>query len=226
MGHELEEIPLFPLETVLFPYASLHLHIFEERYREMVRLCLDEDRPFGIVLIRQGGEVGGHAEPYLVGTACRIKEIRRYDDGRMDIAVQGERRFRIRELDDTRPYLVGRVEPVIEHAIEEEDRAAELIGRARDEFEALVRRAIEREEVAVRVVFPDDPVELSFAIASLLQMENLKKQRMLETTDTLERVEDLLPILENQIYEETLVPTETTYYPITGSDLREWITPN
>lgn len=226
MAHELEELPLFPLNTVLFPHASLHLHIFEDRYREMVRMCLREDRPFGVVLIREGSETG-FADPYLVGTACRIKEVRTYDDGRMDIAVQGERRFRIRELDDSRSYLIGRVEPVIEHEIDETDRAEALLARARDEFEALIRRAIERDEVSVRVVFPTDPVVLSFTIANLLQMENLKKQRLLETTDTLERMEDLLPVLENQIYEAGLLtPRETNYYQVTGEDLREWIHPN
>lgn len=226
MAQELEALPLFPLNTVLFPHASLHLHIFEERYREMVRMCLREDRPFGVVLIREGSETGP-ADPYLVGTACRIKEVRTYEDGRMDIAVQGERRFRVRHLDESQAYLMGQVEPVIEHEIEETDRAEQLLLRARNEFEALIRHAIERDEVAVRVVFPTDPVVLSFTIANLLQMDNLKKQRLLETTDTLERMEDLLPILENQIYEAGLIsPQETNYYQVTGEDLREWIHPN
>ena len=68
MSEKLEELPLFPLQTVLFPYAEQYLHIFEERYQEMVQLCLKEDRPFGVVLIRSGSEVGP-AEPYLVGCA-------------------------------------------------------------------------------------------------------------------------------------------------------------
>src|SRR5947207_994253 len=100
MSQSLEELPLFPLNAVIFPYAALQLHIFEERYRDMVRNCLEFDRPFGIVLIRSGGETG-HADPYMVGTAVRITGVRNYDDGRMDIEVQGERRFRIRELDES-----------------------------------------------------------------------------------------------------------------------------
>ena len=131
MAQELEELPLFPLNTVLFPYASVQLHVFEDRYREMVRTCLEFDRPFGIVLIRAGNEVSKHVDPYMVGTAVRIVQVHTYDDGRMDIQVQGERRFRIRELDESRPYLIGKVEPVIEHAIEESDRAEELLTRAR-----------------------------------------------------------------------------------------------
>ncbi|MDR3690916.1 MAG: LON peptidase substrate-binding domain-containing protein [Fimbriimonas sp.] len=222
MAKELEELPLFPLNTVLFPYASVQLHIFEDRYREMVRSCLESDRPFGIVLIRAGNEVSKHVDPYMVGTAVRIVQVHTYEDGRMDIQVQGERRFRIRELDESHSYLVGRVEPVVEHEIIESERASELLTRAREEFEVLIQRLFARQEFSVQVVFPTDPVALSFTIANLLQMENLEKQRLLETTDTLERVEDLLPILETQILEVK----QPNYYRITGNDLREWITPN
>jgi len=222
MAQELEELPLFPLNTVLFPYASVQLHVFEDRYREMVRTCLEFDRPFGIVLIRAGSEVSRHVDPYMVGTAVRIVQVHTYDDGRMDIQVQGERRFRIRELDESHPYLIGKVEPVIEHAIEESDRAEELLTRAREEFEVLIQRLFARQEFSVQVVFPTDPVALSFTIANLLQMENLDKQRLLEATDTLERVEDLLPILETQLLEAK----QPSYYRIGGNDLREWITPN
>ncbi len=222
MAQELEELPLFPLNTVLFPYASVQLHVFEDRYREMVRNCLEFDRPFGIVLIRAGSEVSKHVDPYMVGTAVRISQVHTYDDGRMDILVQGERRFRIREIDESQAYLIGKVEPVIEHAIEESDRAEELLTRAREDFEILIQRLFARQEFSVQVVFPTDPVALSFTIANLLQMENLDKQRLLEATDTLERVEDLLPILETQILEAK----QPNYYRIGGNDLREWITPN
>lgn len=223
MAHDLEELPLFPLNTVLFPYASLQLHVFEDRYREMVRTCLEFDRPFGIVLIRSGSEVG-ESDPYLVGTAVRILQVHTWDDGRMDIQVQGERRFRIREMDDSRAYPVGYVEPVVEHEIPLADqiRAEQLLVQAREEFEVLVQRYFARQDFSVQVVFPTDPVALSFTIANLLPMENLEKQRLLETTDTLERVEDLLPILQNQILEFR----QPAYYRIGSEDLREWITPN
>jgi len=227
MARDLEELPLFPLSTVLFPYASIQLHVFEDRYREMVRLCLQEDRPFGIVLIRSGPEVGGISDPYLVGTACRIQRVQTYDDGCMDVHVIGERRFRIRQLDDSRPYLMGRVEPVIEHEIEDSLRAEDLVSRARSEFEMLIRRQIEREQLSVKVVFPPDPVVLSFTIANLLQMENLEKQRLLETTDTLERMEELLPVLERQILEAELSDSvPATLYRLSSGELSEWVNPN
>ncbi|MDX2066414.1 MAG: LON peptidase substrate-binding domain-containing protein [Fimbriimonadaceae bacterium] len=222
MATELEELPLFPLNTVLFPYASVQLHVFEDRYREMVRMCIQDDRPFGIVLIRSGSELDDYADPYMVGTAVRIMDVHTYDDGRMDIYVRGERRFRIRRLDDSKSYLVGFVEPVYEHDIADSLRAEQLMLEARAEFEILVQRLFERQEFAVKVVFPPDPVTLSFTIANLLSMENVQKQRLLETTDTLERVEELLPILRAQIQETH----EPSYYRLGTNDMREWISPN
>ena len=221
MAQELEEMPLFPLETVLFPLATVQLHVFEDRYREMVRMCLAEDRPFGIVLIRSGSEAGGYAEPYLVGTAVRISKVHTYDDGRMDIQVKGERRFRIRRLEETHPYLVGMVEPVIEHGMEPSEENDMLIARARDEFEIYVQRLFARSEFSVQVVFPPDPVALSFTVANLLSMENIDKQRLLETTDTLERIEELRTFISRHHLEEEGMP-----YRLSAEDLSEYMEPN
>lgn len=221
MSQSLEELPLFPLNAVIFPYAALQLHIFEERYREMVRTCVEFDRPFGIVLIRNGSETG-IADPYMVGTAVRITSVHNYDDGRMDIDVQGERRFRIRELDESKSYLVGHVEPVIEHEIEDSPRANHLLSVAKEEFENLMRKFFARQEFNIQVVFSPDPVALSFTIANLLPLDNLEKQRLLETTDTLDRVEELIPILQMQ----NLESTPTTFYRIGSRELSEWISPN
>jgi Lon protease-like protein len=223
MAPQLEELPLFPLHTVLFPFANLRLHIFEERYREMIKLCLDNDRPFGVVLIRAGAETGP-ADPYLVGTSAQIIGADTYEDGRMDIQIQGQERFRIRELDDhSRPFLVAKVEPVVETAMESSQHGTELIEQARADFEVLIQRLFAPQRFQVEVKFPDDPVALSFTIANLLPMENLAKQRLLETTDTLERMEDLLPILREHLND---APRETPYFKLSGTDLSEWINPN
>ncbi|MEA2553368.1 MAG: uncharacterized protein QOJ65_1544, partial [Fimbriimonadaceae bacterium] len=176
MSDKLEDLPLFPLNTVLFPYAELYLHIFEPRYQDMVQRCLKEDRAFGVVLIRTGSETG-RAEPYLVGTAVRIVGVHSYEDGRMDIHVRGERRFRIRDLDESHDYLMGAVEPVVEMEIEEDSDTHDLLSRAKEEVDALIQRVFAPRKFEVQVVFPDDPVALSFAIANLLPMENLDKQR-------------------------------------------------
>ena len=82
-------LPLFPLNTVLFPGMVLPLHIFEERYKLMMNRCLEQERPFGVVLIREGAEVGEQAVPYDVGTTSVIAGVTRYDDGRMNIVSLG-----------------------------------------------------------------------------------------------------------------------------------------
>jgi Lon protease-like protein len=111
------QIPLFPLHTVLAPGIALPLHVFEERYRAMVRHCLDTSSPFGVVLIREGSEVGpadgGAAELAIaaVGTLAEIREASRYADGRWDILCVGRSRFMIHEiLSDAAPYLVAEAE--------------------------------------------------------------------------------------------------------------------
>lgn len=92
-------IPLFPLETVLFPGTALPLHIFEERYREMIGECLRDEKEFGVVRAEQ-------EQMALVGCTAKIMRVmERYDDGRMDILCEGERRFEIEALDNTRPFL-------------------------------------------------------------------------------------------------------------------------
>lgn len=222
MALELEELPLFPLNTVLFPYAQIQLHVFEDRYRELVRDCLEYDRPFGIVLIRSGSEVGGDADPYMVGTVVRIVTVQNFDDGRMDIQVQGERRFRIRRMMDPKPYMVGLVEPVIELEIEDTPRMDALVLKAREEFQMLVQNLFSKQDFNVEVRFPPDATALSFTIANLLPMENLEKQRLLEETDTMERLKGLIPILQKQNL-ETQAPA---YYRIGLQDLQEWINPN
>lgn len=223
MGVPLEELPLFPLSTVLFPYSQARLHVFEDRYRQLVQFCLDQDRPFGIVLIRSGTEVGGPAEPYLVGTSVRILKVHSFDDGRMDIQVYGERRFRIRRLDETLPYLRGYVEPVVEMDADPSPRTDALVMRAREDFQMWVQQTLARREYDVKVRFPDDPVTLSFAIANALPIANIEKQRLLEMTDTLDRIAELIPLLDLQIVEAQTSPSVNR---ITPNDLSEWVFKN
>lgn len=215
-------MPLFPLHTVLFPFAPMQLHVFEERYREMVRFCRDFDSPFGVVLIRSGDEVGGFAEPYLVGTAVRIEYIQQYDDGRMDVRVRGERRFRVRKLDESRPYLVGLVEPVSEAEPDNQERVEALAMRARESFRNWVQSAFNRPELSVQVNFPDDPVAMSFLMANYLPLENLEKQRMLEQVDTGERLADLIVQIEHHVIESEGPDVER----VTSEHLADWIQPN
>jgi hypothetical protein len=90
-----KNIPLFPLQTVLFPGGALALKIFEQRYMDMAKACIAEDAPFGVCLIAQGSEVGAPAEPHPVGTLARIARWDMEQLGVLQVVVHGGERFRI-----------------------------------------------------------------------------------------------------------------------------------
>ena len=202
MADQLEEMPLFPLHTVLFPYGQLQLNVFEPRYREMIRYCTQHDTGFGVVLIREGEETGP-ADPYMVGTAVRIANIQTFDDGQMDVRVVGQRRFRIRKLDEeSRPYMVGYVEPLIESEVEEAPEIAHLTRRLKQSMQEYIQGEFLRADIKVqRINLPSEPTALSFVVANMLHIDNIDKQRLLETTDTLNRLNELVPIIEQHMLE-------------------------
>jgi len=111
-----ERMPIFPLGTVLFPGLLLPLHIFEPRYRQLVRDLIDlpddSQRRFGVVAIREGREVGSDGVRALheVGCTAELRQVEAYEDGRFDIVTVGMTRFRILELDTSLPYLQGEVD--------------------------------------------------------------------------------------------------------------------
>ncbi|MGD8466070.1 MAG: LON peptidase substrate-binding domain-containing protein [Anaerolineae bacterium] len=174
-----EDLALFPLNTVLFPGMVLPLHVFEERYKLMIGRCLEQDRPFGVVLIREGIEAGGDAIPYTVGTTAVIAGVTHLDEGRMNLVSIGSERFRLRHVRRDLPYLVGQAEPwpLIEVAA---DQAQELVGPVRALFRhylSLLAQAqgdrIEIEEI------PDEPKALALLIGVALQVSMPLKQRLL-----------------------------------------------
>jgi Lon protease-like protein len=130
------EIPLFPLHQVLCPGIVLPLHIFEDRYRAMTRRCLDSGEPFGVVLIRDGHEVGtkGVATLAGVGAFAEIREAGRYPDGRYDLLAAATGRFAIESVDAQRePYLMAEVTP-LDDEVGDEGRAERLAARAIQRF--------------------------------------------------------------------------------------------
>ena len=151
------ELPLFPLHTVLCPGIALPLHIFEDRYRALVRDCVEGAAPFGIVLIRDGREVGGGSISFsAIGTLAEIREARRYPDGRYDLLVVGTKRFAITDVTtDRQPYLVAEA-TVIDDEVGDEEAARRLANTATRRFvhylELLQPREGETaEEIDIRV---------------------------------------------------------------------------
>ncbi len=174
-------LPLFPLNTVLFPGMPLPLHIFEERYLQLVTECLENREPFGVVLIKEGAEVGGTAVPHPVGTSAIITETSTRDDGRMDIHVIGYQRFRILTLSHDRPFLSALVElyPPLE------DETAEAYARTeqlRPHLEQYIQLLGDLSEAEVKLdPVPEKPLLVAYLTAVLLQVPQSDKQDLLAT---------------------------------------------
>ena len=178
-----ERIPLFPLNVVLLPGAELPLHIFEPRYREMVKNCLEEEFEFGMLLSLPKGVA-------RVGCTAEILEVvKRYGDGRMDILSVGRAPFRVVELFPEDPLLEGHVDYL-------EDRETPANPR-------IQRELVELFEACHTLIFDDYPKnlegaateELSYLVAATLPMELLWKQQVLELRTEADRQERLVAYL-------------------------------
>jgi Lon protease-like protein len=192
------EVPLFPLGAVLFPHMPMSLHIFEERYRVMMRDCRAASTTFGIVAIREGREVGPRAVPYEVGTLAQLDDIEELPDGRYNLGVVGASRFRVDELSYDRPYLVGRVHYLqdIPAPADDTDRLAAAVTTAFRGY-ATQLRGIGQED-PLELALPSDPELLSYLVAAAMQVETAQRQRLLEIDGTAERLAACLRLLRRE----------------------------
>lgn len=194
------DLRLFPLRTVLFPGMTLPLQIFEQRYRQLVSECLQASEPFGVVLIREGEEVGGPAIPYDLGTTARIRSVEPDSPLWLQLSTVGERRFRIVTLHHDRPYLWADVEYPDKQMT---DVPKSLIQQSREHYSTLVSLQLtSRGEYLRRIPMPDDPGELADAIGTALSavlVEQERLQDLLEMIDVLERLELAVELLESAI---------------------------
>jgi Lon protease-like protein len=160
-------LPLFPLNTVLFPGAPASLQVFEPRYREMLRDCMAADRRFGIVLIKSGTETGVPAVPHRIGTVARITSIGSPRRGAIPVEAVGEGRFEILSEDRIRPYLSASVELVEDDPTD--TVSDDLVVSARAATETYLGAMLASQGVYARdTSVPDDPTELSFYVGSIM----------------------------------------------------------
>jgi Lon protease-like protein len=179
-------IPLFPLDVVLFPGTALPLHIFEERYREMVGECLKEDKPFGVV--RADGE-----KMAIVGcTAKIVRVVERYSDGRLDILCEGMRRFEIEGLDESRKFLQADVEFF-------EDEGAGSTRPDREDCAALHFATLQMAGIELPPMHLDLNAPVAFQLADALPSDLAFKQQLLATRSDAERTTRL-----REFYNEVL----------------------
>jgi Lon protease-like protein len=178
----MEEIGLFPLGMVLLPTEQVPLHIFEERYQELIRECLDEEREFGLVYADDDGL-------REIGTRAVVTEVmERFEDGRMNVVVEGRERFRLVELTSGRSFHTGEIEAVADDrdpaALEDVERALELF-----------RKLVDLTGAEVEAPDSDEP-QLSFAIAARFDFAAELKQELLQETSERARIASLCRLLE------------------------------
>jgi Lon protease-like protein len=197
----LRHLPLFPLPLVMLPNEVLPLHIFEERYRQMLKDVAADRNMFGVTLFEPAGDYIERPATGTVGCVAEIKESEAFPDGRSNILTVGIVRFRINDyVEDGSPYLVGDVE-----YFEDEPADGDVVAPVADEvfylFERMARAAFKMG--GSRGPFPEiqrtDPESLSFLITAAFNFENDKKYRLLEMTSTLQRLSELRDLLRKTV---------------------------
>lgn len=189
-----EELPLFLLHAVLFPGMTLPLRVFEPRYRQMLAYCQERDGAFGVLLIKEGEEVGGAAEPHLVGTRARITRVQPQSDGTLGVRVLGERRFHLLETIRWQPFPLGLVEYLDDPAGAPPPALLEQVNRLSQRCLQLLL-AMNGEWVR-HIELPAEPAELAYAVASRLPITLALRQELLEAADATARLTRETALLE------------------------------
>ena len=196
---------MFPLGTVLFPHAVLPLHVFEPRYRAMLRDVLAGDQEFGVVLIERGSEVGGGDVRFDVGTMAHIVQASELPDGRFALAVVGVHRFRVERWLPDDPYPRAEVVELSgPTTIQAPDaHAAEIalvapVVKALDELYALVA-LVQGLEAPDPIEVSPDPEQASFELAARAALGPLDAQQLLEVPDTAARLRALRVLLTDAV---------------------------
>lgn len=191
-------IPLFPLNTVLFPGMVLPLRIFEPRYRLMIRRCMEGDRQFGVALIQEGQEVGTPATPYEVGTLAEISGHEIMPDGQIMIVCVGMRRFRVDRKVEGEPYQQAEVTLIDEGDPDDFDDDA-LVEDATQSLTTYLQQLAAVTNLTIAL--PDEPlspIDLSYLMAATVQVDNERKQDLLETVPCDERLRKALAMIHRE----------------------------
>ncbi|MCW5249333.1 MULTISPECIES: LON peptidase substrate-binding domain-containing protein [unclassified Streptomyces] len=218
-------LPLFPLNSVLFPGLVLPLSVFEERYRAMMRDLLktpeDESRRFAVVAIRDGHEVApsapGMPDPtavpergptagfgpdpmasfHRVGCVADAATVRERPDGTFDVLATGTTRVRLLSLDSSGPFLTAELEPLPEEPGDEAGALAEGVLRSFRQYQKRLAGARER-SLATGAELPDEPSVVSYLVAAAMMLDTPTKQRLLQAPDTASRLRDELKLLRTE----------------------------
>jgi uncharacterized protein len=205
-----DTLPMFPLNTVLFPGMSVPLRVFEDRYRALVHHLLRVEDPtervFGSVGIREGYEVGEHGAQWLFRVGCRVKmtEVEAHADGTFALVAVGLDRIELEHLDTTGAYPVGRVSPLAEQHVTVPDAVAE---KARRTFEAYRAALVWGGGEPPRDDLPRDPTYLSWALAALAPLTLAERQALLEAEDSDSRLRMVTDVLRGELRTMRVLPS-------------------
>ncbi len=194
-----DDLPIMPLNTVLFPGAPASLYIHEERYRRMLAECLAEDGVFGVALLRSGKEVGGPGIPHDVGTLARIAQVTRLPDEGSVVFATGIQRFRIRAIEQFSPVVEADVQVLSDDPkLAPEDEP--IVAEAREwmaELLSLILESLGQKDVEPPI--PEDPTLLSYAVAVHVQAPLAVQQQLLEASSAAARLQMALPMLRKEV---------------------------
>jgi Lon protease-like protein len=194
----MSELPMFPLGTVLFPSVFLPLHVFEPRYREMTRHCLDTQREFGVVLIERGSEVGGDDVRTQVGTVARIVEAAELEDGRWVLGTIGVRRIRVTRWLPDDPFPRAEVEDWDDLVAGHDAGARYKAVRAALRRVLAMKAELGDPAVDATVELADDPALGSFQAAAVAPLGPVDQQALLIDEGPDARLQHLLALLEDE----------------------------
>ncbi len=175
-------LPLFPLQVVLLPGQRLPLHIFEERYKIMIGECIEDEAPFGVVLVGKGGI-------HKIGCVARVTEVfEKFPDGRMNILTLGEQRFEVFRIYDSQPYFEGEVSDFHDEEGEDPTELCRMVWDALEKNESMPLNLPEE--------LRENPFQLSFAVAEVLRLPLREKQSFLGSRSIAWRLKRLLALLK------------------------------
>lgn len=194
----IQHVPIFPLNSVIFPRMPIALHIFEERYRAPSPDMEKGNHRFCVALIQEGFEVGGGAVPHEVACMVDIIHLEHLPDGRYNLLALGAERVKITHLDRvSKPYIVGSVEEWLE---EESSVEASLVAKATRLFKEYANHLMTLSgERLDNFTLPEEAVTLSYILAIALQVGLNERQRLLETPGTAARIKAEVEMMQSEI---------------------------
>jgi Lon protease-like protein len=195
------ELPLFPLNVVLFPGQSLPLHIFEPRYRVMIQRCIEQSQPFGVVLVDEDDDT----TPHTIGTAARITQVERLPDGRMNILTVGVERFILENVyEGEDDYLIGNA--VFYPFAEETQAPVELLNCVITRLHRYLTLLATLSAVKFKFdEFPTDSTALAVFAAIALQLPLPQKQLLLATESVKELLQEEAELLNTELLAFTIM---------------------